>query len=130
MRAFWKAQQGNVALIFGIAAFPILASVGAAVDYSRAVNARTAMQTALDSAALMLSKDAPNLSTAEITTRGQSYFAALLRRPDLANVTVTSVYSATTGKGSKIEMAATGKITTVKENSSGIRFGKSNNTFK
>jgi len=112
MRAFWKCQQGNVAPLFGIAAVPILAAVGSAIDYTRAVNARTAMQTAIDSAALMLSKDAPNLSAAEVAARGQEYFTALLKRPDLANVTVSSVYSANTGKGSKIEMVATGRITT------------------
>jgi len=36
---------------------------GAALDYSRANSARTAMQAAVDSAALMLSKDAQTLST-------------------------------------------------------------------
>ena len=37
---------------------PLIGAVGAAVDYSRANAVRTAMQAALDSTALMLSKDA------------------------------------------------------------------------
>ena len=44
-------------MIFAIALLPILGFIGAAIDYSRATNARTAMQSALDSAALMVSKD-------------------------------------------------------------------------
>ena len=37
---------------------PIIGFVGAAVDYSRANSAKAAMQAAIDSTALMLSKDA------------------------------------------------------------------------
>src|SRR5947209_5753358 len=50
---FARADQGNIAVLFGIAAVPILTFVGVAIDYTRATAARTAMQTALDSAALM-----------------------------------------------------------------------------
>src|SRR3954469_5097830 len=48
---------GNVAIMFALAIIPIFGAVGAAVDYSRASSARTAMQAALDSTALMLSKE-------------------------------------------------------------------------
>jgi len=54
---FAGADQGNVAMIFAIAAVPLISLVGAAVDYTRANTARTAMQAALDSTSLMLSKD-------------------------------------------------------------------------
>ena len=56
-RRFSRATDGNVAVIFTLALLPIFAFVGAAVDYTRANNARTSMQSALDSTALMLSKD-------------------------------------------------------------------------
>ena len=54
---FLVAQRGNIAVTFVIALIPILTFIGAAIDYSRASLARTAMQTALDSTALMLSRD-------------------------------------------------------------------------
>src|ERR1700694_2324921 len=54
---FIHADKGNVAVIFAIASLPILGLVGAAVDYTRVSNARASMQSALDSTALMLSKD-------------------------------------------------------------------------
>jgi Flp pilus assembly protein TadG len=52
--AFVRAEQGNVAITFGIAIIPIIGMVGVAVDYSRANSVRTDLQAALDSAALML----------------------------------------------------------------------------
>ena len=51
-------RKGGVAPLLALAIIPIVGAVGAAVDYSRANLVRTAMQNALDSSALMLSKDA------------------------------------------------------------------------
>ena len=74
MRPFWKDQQGNIAVIFGIALVPLISAVGMAIDYSRAVNARTALQTALDSAALMISRDASSMDPSEITFQSANLF--------------------------------------------------------
>jgi hypothetical protein len=54
---FAAANQGNIAVIFAIALVPIISFIGAAIDYTRANAARSSMQAALDSTALMLSKD-------------------------------------------------------------------------
>ena len=56
-RRFVRADQGNIAVIFAIACVPLISFVGAAVDYSRLNTARSSMQAALDSTALMVSKD-------------------------------------------------------------------------
>lgn len=76
---FARAEQGNIAVIFAIALVPVLGFVGAAVDYSRAVQARTSLQVALDSAALMVSKDLSNgtITQADIETKVKSYFTGL-----------------------------------------------------
>lgn len=50
--SFTRRSDGSVALNFAISLIPIMISVGAAVDYSRANNFRTALQTALDTAVL------------------------------------------------------------------------------
>jgi len=60
VRRFPAAKEGNIAVIFAIALVPVIAFIGAAIDYSRASKARTSMQAALDSASLMLSKDLAN----------------------------------------------------------------------
>jgi len=52
MDRFFKSQDGNVAVIFAIAILPVLAATGAALDYARAVNAKTYIQNETDSAAL------------------------------------------------------------------------------
>jgi Flp pilus assembly protein TadG len=76
---FAGADDGNIAVIFGIALLPILTFVGAAIDYSRANSARSSMQAALDSTALMVSRDLSQglITTSQINAKAQAYFAAL-----------------------------------------------------
>lgn len=108
-----RDRRGNVATMFAFAILPILGSVGAAVDYSRAANARTAMQAALDTAALMISKDAASLTSAQITSKAQSYFNALYKNADASNIAVTAAYTAATGSASaSLTMTGSGKIQT------------------
>ena len=40
---FKAAEQGNIAMIFAITLIPIVCFVGAAIDYTRAARARTAI---------------------------------------------------------------------------------------
>ncbi len=63
----------------GSRSVPIISFVGAAVDYTRANSARSSMQAALDSTALMLAKDLHEgtITTSQITAKAQAYFRAL-----------------------------------------------------
>jgi len=83
-KRFAGANQGNIAVIFAIALVPILTFMGAAIDYSRANSARSSMQSALDSTALMLSKDLTDgrISPSDIEAKAKSYFAALYTNRD------------------------------------------------
>jgi Flp pilus assembly protein TadG len=45
-------RRGNVAMIFGLAALPILTAVGCAVDYTIATHMRTRLQAAIDAASV------------------------------------------------------------------------------
>ncbi|MBR2119842.1 MAG: pilus assembly protein [Pseudomonadota bacterium] len=109
---FRRAEGGNVAVLFAIAIVPLLGFVGAAVDYARVNNARTAMQSALDTAALMISKDANNLTTAQINQKAQAYFNALFKHPEAQNVTVSAVYTNSTSQGSKVVLTGSGSMDT------------------
>jgi Flp pilus assembly protein TadG len=86
---------------FGIAAVPILTFVGAAIDYTRANVARTAMQAALDSAALMVSKDLSDgtIKTSEIEAKAQAYFTALFNNKEAQSVTISATYTQSAGQG-------------------------------
>jgi Flp pilus assembly protein TadG len=55
---FGKANAGNVAMIFAIAAVPIVGAIGTAVDYSQAGDIKSRLQAALDVALLAGSKEA------------------------------------------------------------------------
>lgn len=109
---FRHAQGGNVAVMFGIAIVPILGFVGAAVDYARVNNARTAMQTALDTAALMISRDASGLTTEQISQKAQDYFNALYKHPEALNVAVTAAYTKSSSQGSKVVLTGSATMKT------------------
>lgn len=112
---FAAAEQGNIAVIFAIALVPVLSFIGAAIDYSRAVQARTSMQAALDSTALMLSKDLSSgtITTSQLSTKAQQYFNALFTATNsIPTVSVAATYTASTSMGSTIEVTGSGTYTT------------------
>ena len=97
LRAFRVAHAGNVAITFAFATLPIIAGVGFAVDYSHANAVKVAMQAALDSTALMISKEAATDTNTQLQTNAQKYFLALFARPDATNVTITASYDTSGG---------------------------------
>jgi len=110
-----QADRGNVAAIFAIALVPMLGIVGAAIDYSRAVAARSAMQAALDTAALMVSKDAqanPSMTAAQATAAAQKYFDALYQEGGTSGVTVTASYTPNNGQGATVQLNANASVST------------------
>lgn len=109
---FIRADRGNVAMMFAITVPFLITAVGAAIDYSRAVSARTAMQAAADATALMISKEAANLTASEVTTKARAYFNALYTRSDVAGVVFNAAYSANSGNGASVTVSATGTLNT------------------
>jgi Flp pilus assembly protein TadG len=112
---FAGANQGNIAVIFAIALVPVISFVGAAIDYSRANSARSSMQAALDSTALMLSKDLSSgtITTSQIAAKAQAYFTALYTNPDAQSVVINATYTANNGNlGSTIQVNGSGSVTT------------------
>jgi Flp pilus assembly protein TadG len=106
---FWKDRQGNVAPMLGIAIIPLIGFVGAAVDYSRANATRTAFQSALDSTALMLSKNAALQTSGALQTEATNTFNALFTGTNAQNVTVTTSYSSILGSQLVVSGSATVK---------------------
>jgi Flp pilus assembly protein TadG len=111
---FAGANQGNIAVIFAIACVPMISFVGAAIDYSRANSARSSMQAALDSTALMLSKDLSSgaITSSQITTKAQAYFAALYTNTDAQSISINATYTANSSMGSTIQVNGSGSVTT------------------
>ena len=110
--ALQSDRSGNVAIIFAIAAIPVFGAVATAVDYSRANSARTAMQVALDAAALTVAKEAANLASGQVQIKAKSYFDAQFNRPDVQQLKL-SFSMVTNGPGDFTVVAeATGYIDT------------------
>jgi Flp pilus assembly protein TadG len=125
MLTFWKnlcraigsfrtARAGNVAITFAFATIPIIGAVGYAVDFSHANAVKAAIQAALDSTALMLSKDATTLAADAdknaLKNKAQVYFNALFNHPEVGPVTIDAMYSS--DGGSTLEVDGTANVPT------------------
>jgi Flp pilus assembly protein TadG len=110
LRELRTAVGANVTVTFSFALIPVVGFVGAAVDYSHANSVKVALQAALDSTALMLSKTAMGKTEAQIQTTASDYFKALFNRPEASGLTVTATY--TTVGGSQIALNATTNVKT------------------
>ena len=108
---FGSAQNGNVAIIFGLAIIPILAGVGSAIDFSLASDVKAKMQYAADSAGLSLQKNAPTLSKADLQSAASGYFNAVFTAKDVENLQVKASYSV--AGGSRVVVTATADVPTV-----------------
>lgn len=112
---FARHDGGNIAMTFAVALVPLLGFVGAAVDYSRANAARSAMQAALNSAALMVSKDLsanPTMSATDVTNKATAYFNALYTNTNAGPITVTASYTTNTKDGSTVTVNGSGAVVT------------------
>jgi Flp pilus assembly protein TadG len=78
---FGSAKRGNSAIIFAIAALPIISAVGCVIDYSYASMIKTKLQATADAATLAtVSFNSPIVTTA----KGMSGSGSVYRRLDLS----------------------------------------------
>lgn len=110
LRAFRADRSGNVAVTFTLLLIAIMGAVGAAVDYSRANSMKTALQAAVDSAGLMLAKEAPSLTTSQMSQKADAYVKALFTRPEAQGLQISTTYD--TSKGISLKLLATASIKT------------------
>src|SRR5688572_1668770 len=73
---FVQDQDGSILPAFAMALVVGIGATAAAVDYSRASAARTAVANALDATGLMLAKEAESLTPAELASKATAYFNA------------------------------------------------------
>src|SRR5687767_6786884 len=76
LAGFGRARGGNAAMLFGLTATVVLTAAGGAIDFARAVDARTRMAAALDAAALAVGSSSKDLSTSQMQSLAQKYFDA------------------------------------------------------
>ncbi len=110
LRAFARARDGNVAVTFAILLLPVVATAGAAIDYSRANSVKADMQAALDTTALMLAKEATTDTSSQLQTNAAAYFKAAFNRPSAQNISISASYSNT--KGSTVVVNGSASVPT------------------
>src|SRR5689334_23328196 len=96
---FLANTRGGVAPLAAVVALPLMIGVGVAMDYSKVNAARSAFQTALDSTALMLSKDAATLSKDDLQTEATNTFNSLFSHADVDPASVHVTPNFTTAGG-------------------------------
>lgn len=109
---FCRAESGNTAVTFALTIIPIVSAVGAAVDYSRANSAKTALQAAVDSAALFLSKEAQTLPPANLASKADAVVKANLNYPGITNLTVVPTFSVSQSGSYTLNLAASAQLPT------------------
>jgi Flp pilus assembly protein TadG len=108
---FFKDRKAGVAPLLALGIIPLVGSVGAAVDYSRASSVRTAMQAAGDATALMLAKTATTLNNTQLQSSATAFFVANFNRPEAQDVQVVATYSSGQ-QGFNVTVNGTAKVNT------------------
>ena len=109
-RELRTANAANVTVTFALSTIPMVGFVGAAVDYSHANSVKTALQAATDATALMLAKNAANMTNSQIQSSATNYLTALFTRPEATNLSVTATY--TSSGGSQIVVLSSANVKT------------------
>lgn len=94
LRRFGGDRRGNVAMIFAMCLVPIMALIGAAVDYSRAAAARAKLQAAVDAATLSAARNAGRMTDAQIADAVARAIRANMEGENgvsIGNITVSKV---------------------------------------
>ena len=112
LRNFRGSERGNVLITFALATIPVIAFVGAAVDYSRGNSAKAAMQSAIDSTGLILSKTAKGMNQEQLNQKSREVFLALFNRSEVTNLVITPHYTTPTDSSFKLEISVTGTVPT------------------
>jgi Flp pilus assembly protein TadG len=110
IKSFFRDTRANFAPMFALTLVPILGFIGTAVDYSRGNSVKAAMQAALDSTGLMLSKDATGLTPEQMTAKANNLFSSMFNQPEAQNVTLTASLSTPQAGSFKLNIAAKAKV--------------------
>jgi Flp pilus assembly protein TadG len=99
LRLLARKREGNVALLFGLAAIPVVIGAGIAIDTARAYMVKTRLGSALDAAALAVGSYT-NQPSATLTTSLKNYFFNNYCRKVPSGAAVTSCSGTVASEGS------------------------------
>ncbi|MEH2495031.1 Flp pilus assembly protein TadG [Bradyrhizobium sp. AZCC 1678] len=89
---FCRDRRGNVAIIFTVAAIPLISAIGCAVDYSQATRMKAKLQTAADAASIAaLSQKSPGFIAASTMTGNGSVTAGVTDANNVFDANMTGI---------------------------------------
>jgi Flp pilus assembly protein TadG len=99
--------RATVAMFFALALLPLCAFMGAALDYTRAADARTQLQAAVDATALAVAHQPDTITDSDFAAMARSFFDSDFSASDVG--AVLDSFSATRS-GNTVEVAASGHL--------------------
>ncbi len=89
----WADREGQTAMIFGLAAIPMMLMAGAAIDFSRAATQHNNLQQASDAAVLSATRYALTSAstTSTLRTAAQTYLGGVIVNATVTNLTLDAV---------------------------------------
>ena len=90
---FLKNDDGGAAPFLALSLIPLMGFTGAAIDYARANSTKVALQAALDSTGLILSRRAETMQAGDLAAAATEIFKAQFNRTDAQNVTITQQFT-------------------------------------
>ena len=89
---FRRDRRGNVAIIFTIAAIPLISAIGCAVDYSMATRMKAKLQSAADAASIAaLSQKSPGFLAASVMTGNGTVDAGVTDATNVFNANMAGI---------------------------------------
>ncbi len=110
---FLQDRRGGVAPLLALSIIPIMGAVATSVDYSRAAMVHSSMQSSLDAAGLMLSKNAKDLDSGALNAKATEYFKAVFVHPEAKNVAVTIGLTKPSEGSFKLALTGTATVDTL-----------------
>ncbi len=109
---FLNNRDGGAAPFLALSLIPLMGFTGAAIDYARANATKVAMQAALDSTGLALSKSADSMTGSSLAASASTIFNAQFNRPEAQNVSVVHQFSAPQQGSFSLKLTSTATIPT------------------
>ena len=121
VRSFANHKRAGVAVIFALAALPILTAVGCAIDYSRASQLRSKLQAAIDCASVgSVAKTSPAYIAAGTMSSSGSIPAGVTDARNIFNANMTGVTGYTLNDVTAVVTLASGAVTSTVEFSANV----------
>jgi Flp pilus assembly protein TadG len=121
IRSFRRDTRAGVAVIFALAALPILSAVGCAIDYSRAVQLRSKLQSAIDAASVgSVAKTSPGFIAAGSMSSDGSIPAGVTDALNIFYANMSGVTGYTLGSVTAVVAKSSGTVTSTVQFSANV----------